>query len=70
MNPRQAIKAKCKQCIYDPKTGGTFLAQIEACSVQSCPLWPLRPITEATKHKGREKREIPVQFRKRNVVIG
>jgi hypothetical protein len=64
MSPRQAIKAKCKQCIYDPEAGGTFLAQIEACFVQSCPLWDFRPLTLATRNKGKLPAEIPKQFRK------
>lgn len=46
---KAAIKAKCKDCIYDSKVSGTYLEQIEACtSEHSCPLWPVRPMTVAT----------------------
>ena len=41
---RRAINAKCKECIYDPIGGdGTWRAQVEACTVTGCPLYPLRP---------------------------
>jgi len=43
MSMRRAINAKCKDCIYDPKAGGSWLAQVAACSCSGCPLWPLRP---------------------------
>jgi hypothetical protein len=41
----QAIKAKCKDCIYDPASGaGPVLRQIAKCSCVSCPLWTVRPM--------------------------
>ena len=41
---RQAINAMCKQCTYDPESGlGTWRQQTEACRIESCPLWMLRP---------------------------
>jgi hypothetical protein len=40
---RAAINAKCKDCIYDPLAGGTWLAQVAVCSSPGCPLWPVRP---------------------------
>ena len=44
MPPRSgAIEAFCVDCIYDPGTGGTCLAQIRACESKRCPLWPYRP---------------------------
>ena len=43
-----AIRAKCKDCTYDPCAPGTYLQQIEECTVRSCPLWPVRPMTVAT----------------------
>lgn len=45
---KAAIKAKCKDCTYDPQVPGTYLEQIEMCTVTSCPLWTVRPMTVAT----------------------
>jgi len=45
MSLRQAINAKCKECIYDPRDRGTCAQQIACCTVKSCPLYPVRPIT-------------------------
>lgn len=43
MSLRKAIDAKCKDCIYDPKSGGgTWREQIAQCSCSDCPLWPYR----------------------------
>jgi hypothetical protein len=40
-----AIAAKCKDCIYDPLSGGgTWRQQTEACAIKSCALWPYRPM--------------------------
>jgi hypothetical protein len=54
---KAAIRAKCKDCTYDEAAPGTYLQQIEACTVKSCPLWEVRPLTVATinlqrKHRG------------------
>ena len=51
---KQAVKANCKDCIYDPGAGGNFLEQIEACTITSCHLHEHRPITSATKQKLKE----------------
>lgn len=40
---RQAINAKCKECIYDPIGRGTWRQQVEACTSYACPLYPIRP---------------------------
>lgn len=41
---RKAINDKCKDCIYDPKSGmGTWKQQTDACTIMTCSLWPLRP---------------------------
>lgn len=45
---KQAIRAKCKDCTYDPADRGTYLQQIENCRVTKCALWPVRPVTVAT----------------------
>ena len=48
---QQAINEKCKDCIYDPLAGGTWLAQTENCPATDCPLWEFRPITTITRKK-------------------
>ena len=40
---KQAINAMCKDCIYDPTNGGTWLEQVTACTSTECPLYQLRP---------------------------
>lgn len=42
-SPRQAIKAKCRDCIYDSLTSGSAVKQIAACTSIGCALWPWRP---------------------------
>lgn len=56
LSPQQAINAKCKDCIYDEHNGGTWRDQTEACTVKSCPLYDLRPVSAATKRKRSEER--------------
>ena len=47
---RRAINAKCRECIYDPIGGtGTWRAQVEACTVRDCPLYPLRPVSRSER---------------------
>ena len=42
---RKSINAKCKDCIYDPSSGGgTWRQQVAKCSATSCPLWAVRPL--------------------------
>lgn len=45
---KKAIEEKCKDCTYDPEAPGTWREQVEACSVKTCPLWEVRPLTVAT----------------------
>jgi len=41
---RNAVDAKCRDCIYDEKSGlGTWREQIARCTCVDCPLWPIRP---------------------------
>ena len=39
---RRAINAKCRDCIYDNAEPGTWRAQVRACTIEDCPLWPVR----------------------------
>ena len=45
MSLRKAINEKCKDCIYDPKAGGTWRQQVEECTCMDCPLYPVRPVS-------------------------
>lgn len=48
MSLRCAIDAHCRDCIYDPLSGGgTWRSQVAQCSVVSCALWPVRPGPES-----------------------
>lgn len=53
MSRAAAINAKCKDCIYDPKSGGgTWRQQTEACTIRTCSLWPYRPKSSANRDCG------------------
>lgn len=49
MSLRKAVNAKCKDCIYDRLAGGTWRAQVEACTCDTCPLYPVRPRQKQAK---------------------
>lgn len=55
-SPQQAINQKCKDCIYDEHNGGTWRDQTEACTVTSCALYDLRPVSSSTKKQRSEDR--------------
>ena len=47
---RGKVNAKCISCIYDPKSGGgTWKQQTEACLVNTCPLYEVRPRSQGEK---------------------
>ena len=41
---RQAIDAKCRECIVDEKAAGSAAVQVELCACYDCPLWLVRPV--------------------------
>jgi hypothetical protein len=43
MSLRRVINEKCKDCIYDPASKGTWRQQVSLCCIRSCPLWSFRP---------------------------
>ena len=45
MSLRKAIDKHCKECIYDDLAAGTWRQQVTLCSVESCPLYEVRPKT-------------------------
>ena len=55
ISAQRAIKNYCKGCIYDPKAGGTWVEQVENCTVTKCELYDHRPLTQKTKKAIREK---------------
>ena len=55
MGMRKAINVKCKDCIYDPLSTGSWLEQVFQCSMRDCGLYPYRPIPKSRKPKGDPK---------------
>lgn len=49
---RDKIDAKCRSCIYDPYAEGTWRKQIENCTSQRCPLFPVRPTSTGGQYGG------------------
>ncbi|TXH50733.1 MAG: hypothetical protein E6Q97_19815 [Desulfurellales bacterium] len=55
MSLRQAINKKCKDCIYDPKSGlGTWRQQVDGCTAVRCPLYPVRPRSDSPRESARD----------------
>lgn len=48
---RGCINLKCKDCVYDPLDTGTWRQQVQACTVQLCPLWKVRPCTTGSSEE-------------------
>ena len=48
---RKLIDLKCKDCVYDPYGEGTWRQQTRACTVISCPLHPVRPLSTESSEK-------------------
>ena len=44
---REAVNAKCRDCIFDPHAPGTWRQQVHACTATECPLHPVRPLSES-----------------------
>ena len=45
MSLRKAINTKCRECTHDPLDRGSAAQQIACCTINDCPLHPVRPIT-------------------------
>ena len=43
MSYRDAVFAKCRECIYDPLQVGTWRQQVGECASANCALHALRP---------------------------
>jgi len=44
---RKAVNSFCKHCIYDRGAPGNWRQQVDACTAQKCPLFAVRPRSEA-----------------------
>ena len=44
---RQAINDNCRTCIFDSAAAGTWRQQVTLCSVTSCHIYPVRPVTKS-----------------------
>lgn len=55
---KKCIAEMCKDCIYDTEEVGSWRAQVEACEVTTCPLYPVRPRTIASIQSNRKKRTV------------
>ena len=42
-----AIDAKCRDCIYDELSPGSWRDQVAACTISDCPLYAFRPVPAA-----------------------
>ena len=40
---KDAVEAKCRECIFDPDSSGTWREQVRDCTSPACPLYALRP---------------------------
>lgn len=43
---KAAIREKCKECIYDDCSPGTWLQQVTECESTDCALWKVRPTSK------------------------
>lgn len=48
---RKAINDMCKSCIYDEFGQGNWRQQVTACTVTTCPLYPVRPVSKPRPEK-------------------
>lgn len=53
---RKLVDRKCKECTYDPSCAGSWRFQTQECTVKSCALWEVRPMTTATVVLNRKER--------------
>jgi len=51
---RKSINDKCKDCIYDEYGAGNWRQQVASCTVKSCPLYPVRPVSKGKSIKTTE----------------
>jgi len=42
---RDKVDAKCRECIYDSHSDGSWRKQVENCTCSACPLFSVRPVS-------------------------
>ena len=50
---RNLVNAKCRECIYDPLSRGTWREQVAACESANCALHQARPVPRDCMTAGR-----------------
>ena len=60
MSLRKAVNDKCKECIYDPRSLGTWRKQVEDCTSRLCPLYHERPVQIENSTKMGQFQTIPL----------
>lgn len=56
----QVINATCHDCIYDPQSGlDNWRQQVVGCTVETCPLFPIRPVSYPEQSKQRAVGSLP-----------
>jgi hypothetical protein len=53
---KKCIENHCKNCTYDPQQAGSWRSQVQNCTVRSCALWEVRPITMETMLRNRKEK--------------
>jgi hypothetical protein len=53
---KKCIENHCKNCTYDTAAPGSWRSQVESCTVRSCALWEVRPITMETMLRNRKEK--------------
>ncbi len=49
---RNAVNAKCKECVFDPHALGNWREQVADCRGVNCPLYSLRPVPRSCMKDG------------------
>ena len=42
---RKRINDHCRECIYDESDAGSWRKQVQACTIERCQLWDIRPVS-------------------------
>ena len=55
-NPKKAevwrrLDRMCRWCLYDKLADGNWVQQVEACTADDCPLYPLRRVSTSKRAK-------------------
>jgi hypothetical protein len=53
---KKCIEQKCRDCSYDPQQAGSWRSQVQECTVKSCALWEVRPITMELMLRNRKEK--------------